>query len=88
MTRVLVVTGTSTGVGQTVATAAMAATAEGSVVVVEPVQTGLADGDSDADEVHRLTGCAVQDAPRARRAARSRHGCATAGREHPVVCKL
>ncbi len=61
MTRVLVVTGTSTGVGKTVATAAMAATAEGSVVVVKPVQTGLADGDSDADEVHRLTGCAVQE---------------------------
>jgi dethiobiotin synthetase len=53
---VLVVTGTSTGVGKTVATAALAATARGSVVVVKPVQTGGADGDSDAREVARLTG--------------------------------
>ena len=36
----LVVTGTVTGVGKTVATAALAATATGSVVVVKPVQTG------------------------------------------------
>ncbi len=61
MSRVLVVTGTSTGVGKTVATAALAANTKGSVVVVKPVQTGTADGDSDADEVHRLTGCAVQE---------------------------
>jgi dethiobiotin synthetase len=53
---VLLVTGTSTGVGKTVATAALAATAPGSVVVVKPVQTGAADGDSDAREVGRLTG--------------------------------
>jgi dethiobiotin synthetase len=50
------VTGTSTGVGKTVATAALAATAPGSVVVVKPVQTGAADGDSDAREIARLTG--------------------------------
>ena len=64
MSRVIVVTGTSTGVGKTVATAALAsrALAAGeSVVVVKPVQTGVADGDSDAEEVHRLTGCAVQE---------------------------
>jgi dethiobiotin synthetase len=53
-----VVTGTSTGVGKTVATAALAATATatGSVLVVKPVQTGVRDGDSDAREVARLTG--------------------------------
>ena len=63
MTRVVVVTGTSTGVGKTVATAALAlrAAEQGSVMVVKPVQTGIVDGDSDADEVHRLTGCAVQE---------------------------
>ncbi|MFC4786796.1 dethiobiotin synthase [Nocardioides sp. MAHUQ-72] len=62
--RVVVVTGTSTGVGKTVATAALARRALDAgeaVVVVKPVQTGVADGDSDAEEVHRLTGCAVQE---------------------------
>ncbi len=66
--RVVVVTGTSTGVGKTVVTAALAviAAAQGSVVVVKPVQTGIgtaaAPGDeADADAVHRLTGCAVQE---------------------------
>jgi dethiobiotin synthase len=61
--RVVVVTGTSTGVGKTVATAALAQryAGRGSVVVVKPVQTGVVDGDSDAEEVHRLTGCAVQE---------------------------
>lgn len=66
---VTVVTGTSTGVGKTVATAALAAraTAAGErVVVVKPAQTGaVADdgtpGDSDAREIARLTGCAVQE---------------------------
>jgi dethiobiotin synthase len=53
---VVLVTGTSTGVGKTVATAALAATVTGSVVVVKPVQTGAAHGDSDAREVARLTG--------------------------------
>jgi len=53
---ITIVTGTSTGVGKTVATAALAATVDGSVVVVKPVQTGAAGGDSDAREVARLTG--------------------------------
>ena len=61
--RVVVVTGTSTGVGKTIATAALAQryAGRGSVVVVKPVQTGTVDGDSDAREVHRLTGCAVEE---------------------------
>jgi len=58
---ITVVTGTSTGVGKTVATAALAATATGSVVVVKPVQTGAAQGDSDAREVARLTGVDAQE---------------------------
>lgn len=59
---VLVVTGTDTGVGKTIVTAALvvAARRQGSVVVVKPVQTGLADDDddepADLDEVRRLAG--------------------------------
>ena len=60
--RVVVVTGTDTGVGKTIATAALAATADGDVVVVKPVQTGIAaDPDRDAATVHRLTGRAVEE---------------------------
>jgi dethiobiotin synthase len=61
-----VVTGTGTGVGKTVVTAALAATAPGSVVVVKPVQTGIHPGSepADADEVHRLTGCEVVELTR------------------------
>ena len=64
--RVVVVTGTSTGVGKTIATAALAvrASREGSVVVVKPVQTGVGPGSADpgdAEVVHALTGCAVQE---------------------------
>jgi dethiobiotin synthase len=58
---ITIVTGTSTGVGKTVATAALAATATGSVVVVKPVQTGAVDGDSDAREVARLTGVETEE---------------------------
>jgi len=63
---ILVVTGTDTGVGKTVATAALARRAgeTGSVVVVKPVQTGVGPGSEevgDAEVVHGLTGCAVQE---------------------------
>lgn len=58
MSRVVVVTGTSTGVGKTVTTAAVAALAGPLTVVVKPVQTGTNDGGpSDLDELHRLSGC-------------------------------
>ena len=63
--RVVVVTGTSTGVGKTVTTAALAARAAAvgeKVVVVKPVQTGATETDpGDAEVVHRLSGCAVQE---------------------------
>lgn len=65
--KVVVVTGTNTGVGKTVATAALAlrAAETGAVTVVKPVQTGIGpshpDEVADADEVHRLSGCAVQE---------------------------
>lgn len=59
--RVVLVTGTSTDVGKTIATAALAATTPGDLVVVKPLQTGVAAGDpGDADAVARLAGCAVQ----------------------------
>ncbi|MBM7519481.1 dethiobiotin synthase [Nocardioides nitrophenolicus] len=59
MTRVVVVTGTDTGVGKTVATAALAATAPGRVLVVKPVQTGIGPDSvelADVDTVAALAG--------------------------------
>jgi dethiobiotin synthetase len=56
---ILVVTGTDTGVGKTVATAALACHARLAgldVAVCKPVQTGAADGDDDLAEVARLSG--------------------------------
>jgi dethiobiotin synthetase len=59
---IVVVTGTDTGVGKTIATAALAARAAGSVVVVKPVQTGISGAEpGDVDVVHRLTGRAAQE---------------------------
>jgi dethiobiotin synthetase len=58
---VLVVTGTDTGVGKTVATAALACHARLAgidVAVCKPVQTGSADGDDDLADVARLSGVA------------------------------
>jgi len=60
--KVTVVTGTGTGVGKTVATAALAVRSGPGVVVVKPVQTGvLGDEPADADEVRRLAGCEVTE---------------------------
>ncbi|HEU4657205.1 MAG TPA: dethiobiotin synthase, partial [Capillimicrobium sp.] len=57
---VLVVTGTDTGVGKTVVTAALAAAARAAgrrVAVVKPAQTGVAPGEpGDLEEVRRLSG--------------------------------
>jgi len=56
---VLLVTGTGTGVGKTVVTAALACHARQAgidVAVCKPVQTGTADGDDDLAEVGRLSG--------------------------------
>ena len=61
MSRVLVVTGTDTDVGKTVATAALAAALgrTGSVAVDKPVQTGVRPGEpGDVEEVARLAGVA------------------------------
>jgi len=60
--RILIVTGTDTGVGKTVVTAALAALAldRGErVAVLKPAQTGVAPGEpGDVDEVRRLSGAA------------------------------
>jgi len=56
---VLVVTGTGTGVGKTIVTAALACHARQAgidVAVCKPVQTGTQDGDDDLAEVGRLSG--------------------------------
>ena len=65
--RVLIVTGTGTGIGKTIASAALTVDALGRgerVVVVKPLQTGVADGDSDAAEIHRLTGVETHECTR------------------------
>jgi dethiobiotin synthetase len=55
--KVLLVTGSDTGVGKTVVTAALAVTVRGSVAVLKPAQAGLEpDGTGDLDAVRRLTG--------------------------------
>ncbi len=57
--RIIIVSGTDTGVGKTIATAALssALTQAGRVVAVyKPCQTGSAEGDDDAGEVLRLAG--------------------------------
>ncbi|MGU3294147.1 dethiobiotin synthase [Williamsia sp. M5A3_1d] len=81
---VVVVTGTSTDVGKTVATAALAATALGaglSVAVCKPVQTGVGvDEPGDLAEVERLAGittgieCARYPEPLAPETAATRAG--------------
>ena len=56
---VLVITGTGTGVGKTIATAALASHARQAgidVAVCKPVQTGTDSGDDDLAEVARLSG--------------------------------
>lgn len=59
--RLVIVTGTSTDVGKTIVTAALAATSPGRVLVVKPAQTGILGGEpGDADVVQRLTGCTTR----------------------------
>lgn len=56
---IILVTGTDTGVGKTITTAALAAVLSGtgrSVAVYKPCQSGAAAGDSDTAEIVRLAG--------------------------------
>lgn len=56
---VIFVTGTDTGVGKTITTAALATALPGTVSVYKPAQTGVGDGEpGDMDEVRRLSGVA------------------------------
>ncbi|HYH77483.1 MAG TPA: dethiobiotin synthase [Arthrobacter sp.] len=61
---IILVTGTDTGVGKTITTAALAAVLRGtgrSVAVYKPCQSGAASGDSDADEILRLAGAVTAE---------------------------
>jgi dethiobiotin synthetase len=67
---VLIVTGTGTGVGKTITTAALAAQALAagrSVCVVKPVQTGVISDDADVDTVRHLLGSPALTAAHAAR---------------------
>jgi dethiobiotin synthase len=68
VTRYIAVTGTDTGVGKTIVTAAIAAALDAQgldVVAVKPVQTGLKPGEpGDADDVARLSGVEVRELAR------------------------
>jgi dethiobiotin synthase len=62
--RIVFVTGTDTGVGKTIVTAALAAalmSAGRSVAVYKPTQAGLDNGAGDIDIVHRLAGVEVHE---------------------------
>lgn len=87
---VLFVTGTGTGVGKTVATAALACHARQAgidVAVCKPVQTGTDSGDDDLAEVARLSGvtelawCARYPQPLAPAAAAEQAGAALPTRD-------
>ena len=61
----ILITGTDTGVGKTITTAALAAVLEqrgGSVAVYKPCQSGNAAGDSDCAEIQRLAAPAKAEA--------------------------
>ncbi|MBT2553885.1 dethiobiotin synthase [Arthrobacter sp. ISL-5] len=61
---IILVTGTDTGVGKTITTAALAAVLHGtcrSVAVYKPCQSGAAVGDSDAAEIVRLAGAVTAE---------------------------
>lgn len=58
---ITIVTGTDTGAGKTIATAALAATSGPGTLVVKPAQTGVGPDIPDVAVVERLTGCAVAE---------------------------
>ncbi|MER6987561.1 dethiobiotin synthase [Saccharopolyspora hirsuta] len=61
MAVIAVVTGTDTGVGKTVATAALAVRSGPGTVVVKPAQTGLGTDEPDVRAVAHLAGCEVAE---------------------------
>ena len=90
--RYVIVTGTDTAVGKTVATAAMAVVAarDGPVAVVKPVQTGVAEDEpGDVHEVARLSGITdVHELVRLRHPLAPETAARLAGRTLPTVSDL
>ncbi|MEV0703956.1 dethiobiotin synthase [Saccharopolyspora sp. NPDC050389] len=58
---IIIVTGTDTGVGKTVTTAALAVRYGPGTIVVKPAQTGIGTDEPDISVVERLTGCEVAE---------------------------
>lgn len=58
---IIIVTGTDTGVGKTVATAALAVRSGPGTIVVKPAQTGIGTDEPDTSVVERLAGCEVAE---------------------------
>lgn len=58
---ITIVTGTDTGVGKTVTTAALAVRSGPDALVVKPAQTGVGTDVPDVSEVRRLAGCEVAE---------------------------
>ena len=89
MTRFIVVTGTDTGVGKTIVTAAIAATLQARgqrVIGVKPVQTGVRlDEPGDAAEVERLGGVPVRELARVAPALAPESAARIEGVELPTI---
>ncbi|MEV6229034.1 dethiobiotin synthase [Saccharopolyspora shandongensis] len=58
---ITIITGTDTGVGKTVATAALAVRSGPGTIVVKPAQTGIGTDEPDISVVARLAGCEVAE---------------------------
>lgn len=83
---IIVVTGTDTDVGKTVATAALAVRSGRSTLVVKPVQTGvLPDEAGDASAVAHLAGCRVSELVRLREPLAPESAARVAGVSIPTV---
>jgi dethiobiotin synthetase len=91
VTRFIVVTGTDTGVGKTVVTAAIAATLRTAgldVIAVKPAQTGVESGGSgDADEIRRLSGIETLELARVGPALAPETAARLAGVDLPTVAE-
>lgn len=58
---IIIVTGTDTGIGKTVTTAALAVRRGPGTIVVKPTQTGIGTDEPDISVVQRLAGCEVAE---------------------------
>lgn len=88
---IIVITGTNTDVGKTIATAALVSrfAADGrEVVPLKPVQTGEPDGQGDATTVERLTGIAGRDLLRFPEPLAPNLSARRAGMDQPVLAEV